>query len=137
MQQSRKLELTLNKPPQTVKHKGMLMSEINAERTSFTQKAASFISDIATQLSISATRVSIVCSVSPSSDALALRCAGSPPLLVRGNSTQVRVVVSGVTPARLKKPTRLAFSADGSMLVISDTGNNAIRKIGVCFVACS
>ena len=132
MQQSRKLELTLNKPPQTVKHKGMLMSEINAERTSFTQKAASFISDIATQLSISATRVSIVCSVSPSSE-----CAGSPPLLVRGNSTQVRVVVSGVTPARLKKPTRLAFSADGSMLVISDTGNNAIRKIGVCFVACS
>lgn len=100
------------------------MSEINAERTIFTLKSESFIADIAAGLSISPASVSIVCSNSDSS-----KCTGSPPLHALGNSTEVRVVVSGVMPARLKQPTRLAFSADGSMLVVSDTGNNAIRKL--------
>jgi hypothetical protein len=110
----------------TVFHKGELSSEINAEREIFRNKSASFETDIAAKLSVVASKIKIECSSSTPSD-----CNGSPPLLRLGNATVVLVVISELEPARLKKPTRLEFSANGDFLVISDTGNHAIRKLDV------
>ena len=112
----------------TVTHKGKLKTEIDAERQAFTQKAGTFQADIAARLSVDQSSIRIECAETATETATA-RCSGTPPLLAIGNSTQVRVVVSNLVPAQVKQATRLAFSTDGLMLVLSDTGNNAIRKL--------
>ena len=110
----------------TVTHEGSFQGEIEDERQAFAQKASTFQADIAARLSIDVSSIRIECAVSDCAPAC---CSGTPPLHKVGNSTEVRFVVSNLAPARVNKATRLAFSADGTMLVLSDTGNNAVRKL--------
>jgi len=121
------LRLTL-----TVLHRGALKTEIDASRQLFVDESSSFIGQMATRLSLDASRISIVCSSSTAQD-----CSGSPPLLPMGNSTRVRMLVSNVDPARVKAPSHLAFSTDGELLVISDTGNNAVRLLNLASLSMS
>ena len=111
----------------TVTHEGKLQGEIEDERQVFAQEASTFQAKIADKLSIDVSSIRIECAVSDC--ASTCPCSGNPPLSKVGNSTEVRLVVSNLAPARVNRATRLAFSADGTMLVLSDTGNNAVRKL--------
>ena len=113
----------------TVLHKGFSMPEIDTARQLFKQKSSSFIAEIASRLSVDSSSISIVCSVSNSGASQG--CSGTPQLLPMGNSTRLRVVFSSAVPARVNEPSRLAFSKDGTLLIISDTGNNAIRSLNL------
>ena len=125
----------------TVVHAGKIRTDIETERQNFLQKAQLFAADIAAHLSIGPTRVAIECPVAPCHDTAqcgqAPSCTGSPPMLAVGNATSLRFVVSGMPPSLLKRPTRLTFSTDGTLLIISDTGNNAIRKLDLAAMTLS